>query len=66
MTAAIGLAVLLGGWEALVRLGGVDPLLLPAPTRVAEALDLQADEAAPFSPAARMSTRSCSDRRSDR
>jgi putative hydroxymethylpyrimidine transport system permease protein len=30
--------VLLGGWEALVRLGGVDELLLPAPTQVATAL----------------------------
>lgn len=28
----------LGGWEVLVRLGGVDPLLLPAPTQVARAL----------------------------
>jgi NitT/TauT family transport system permease protein/putative hydroxymethylpyrimidine transport system permease protein len=32
------LAVLLGAWEAYVRLGSVDELLLPAPTHVAEAL----------------------------
>lgn len=32
------LAVLLGAWEAYVRLGSVDELLLPAPTQVAEAL----------------------------
>jgi ABC-type nitrate/sulfonate/bicarbonate transport system permease component len=38
VTAAIGLLALLGGWEALVRLGGVDPLLLPAPTQILEAL----------------------------
>jgi putative hydroxymethylpyrimidine transport system permease protein len=38
MTAAIALLALLGGWEALVRLGGVDPLLLPAPTQVLESL----------------------------
>lgn len=30
--------VLLGGWEAAVRAGLVDPLILPAPTSVAEAL----------------------------
>ena len=38
VTAALALLALLGGWEALVRLGGVDPLLLPAPTQVREAL----------------------------
>jgi NitT/TauT family transport system permease protein/putative hydroxymethylpyrimidine transport system permease protein len=32
------LAVLLGAWEAYVRLGSVDELLLPAPTHVARAL----------------------------
>ncbi len=30
--------VLLGAWEAYARLGGVDEFLLPAPTRIAEAL----------------------------
>src|ERR671910_1105350 len=29
---------IIGGWEAVVRLGGVDPLILPAPTDVLEAL----------------------------
>ena len=38
MTAALVLLALVGGWEALVRLGGVDPLLLPAPTQVLESL----------------------------
>ena len=38
MTAALIVLALLGGWELLVRLGGVDPLLLPAPSHVAEAL----------------------------
>jgi NitT/TauT family transport system permease protein/putative hydroxymethylpyrimidine transport system permease protein len=38
VTAVAALLALLGGWEALVRLGGVDPLLLPAPTQVVEAL----------------------------
>jgi len=36
--AALVLLVLLGGWELLVRLGGVDELILPAPTQVAESL----------------------------
>jgi NitT/TauT family transport system permease protein/putative hydroxymethylpyrimidine transport system permease protein len=36
--AALLVLALLGGWEALVRLDGVDELLLPAPTQVAEAL----------------------------
>ncbi len=31
-------AALLGGWEAYVRLGGIDAFLLPAPTQVGEAL----------------------------
>ncbi len=30
--------VLVGGWEVAVRAGAVDPLILPAPTSVAEAL----------------------------
>ena len=38
MAAAIIVLAGLAGWEALVRLGGVDELLLPAPTQVAEAL----------------------------
>ncbi len=38
MSAALALVALVCGWEALVRLGGVDPLLLPAPTKVLEAL----------------------------
>ncbi len=37
--AAVVLALcVLGGWEALVRGGGVDALLLPAPSQVAESL----------------------------
>lgn len=37
--AAAGIVLLgLAAWEVLVRLGGVDPLLLPAPTHVGEAL----------------------------
>jgi ABC-type nitrate/sulfonate/bicarbonate transport system permease component len=38
MAAAILLLALLGGWEAYVRLGGVDELILPAPTMIAQAL----------------------------
>jgi ABC-type nitrate/sulfonate/bicarbonate transport system permease component len=38
VTAALALLALVGGWEALVRLGGVDPLILPAPTQVLDAL----------------------------
>jgi putative hydroxymethylpyrimidine transport system permease protein len=38
MIAAALLLVALGAWEAVVRLGAVDALLLPAPTQVAEAL----------------------------
>jgi NitT/TauT family transport system permease protein/putative hydroxymethylpyrimidine transport system permease protein len=37
IAAALVLA-LLGAWELAVRAGGVDPLILPAPTQVAEAL----------------------------
>jgi len=32
------IAVLLGGWELIVRAGAVDSLLLPAPTQVAQSL----------------------------
>jgi NitT/TauT family transport system permease protein/putative hydroxymethylpyrimidine transport system permease protein len=38
MAAAIVVLVGLAGWEALVRAGAVDALLLPAPTQIAEAL----------------------------
>jgi putative hydroxymethylpyrimidine transport system permease protein len=36
--AALIVLAALGGWEALVRLGAVDELILPAPTQVVEAL----------------------------
>jgi putative hydroxymethylpyrimidine transport system permease protein len=36
--AAVLVLVALGAWEAVVRLGIVDPLLLPAPTQVLDAL----------------------------
>jgi putative hydroxymethylpyrimidine transport system permease protein len=38
VTAAVIVLVALAGWEAIVRLGAVDELLLPAPTQVLEAL----------------------------
>jgi NitT/TauT family transport system permease protein/putative hydroxymethylpyrimidine transport system permease protein len=38
VAAALLVLVLLGGWEAVVRLGLVDALILPAPTAVAESL----------------------------
>jgi NitT/TauT family transport system permease protein/putative hydroxymethylpyrimidine transport system permease protein len=38
MTAVLVLLALLAGWELVVRAGGVDPLILPAPSQVAEAL----------------------------
>jgi putative hydroxymethylpyrimidine transport system permease protein len=38
MAAALIVLLALAGWEALVRLGGVDELVLPAPTQVLEAL----------------------------
>ena len=38
MIAALVVLALLGGWELLVRLGGVDELILPAPTQVAQSL----------------------------
>ena len=38
MTAALIVLGLLAGWELLARVGGVDPLILPAPSQVAEAL----------------------------
>jgi NitT/TauT family transport system permease protein/putative hydroxymethylpyrimidine transport system permease protein len=38
MPAAALVLLLLGAWEAYVRLGGIDDLILPAPTQVAQAL----------------------------
>jgi putative hydroxymethylpyrimidine transport system permease protein len=38
MAAALIVLAALAGWEALVRLGGVDELILPAPTQVLDAL----------------------------
>ena len=38
MSAALLVLALLGAWELVCRLGGVDPLILPAPTEVAESL----------------------------
>jgi putative hydroxymethylpyrimidine transport system permease protein len=38
MAAAALVLIALAGWELLVRLGAVDPLLLPAPSHIAEAL----------------------------
>jgi putative hydroxymethylpyrimidine transport system permease protein len=38
VAAALLVLAALAGWEAIVRAGAVDPLLLPAPTAVAEAL----------------------------
>ncbi len=38
MIAALVVLALLGGWELLVRLGGVDELILPAPSQVATSL----------------------------
>ena len=38
MTVALVLLALLGGWEAYVGLGGIDELLLPAPSAIAVAL----------------------------
>jgi putative hydroxymethylpyrimidine transport system permease protein len=38
MLAALLVLAGLAGWEGLVRLGGVDPLILPAPTDVAQSL----------------------------
>ena len=38
MTAALIVLAALAGWEAIVRLGVVDELLLPAPTQILEAL----------------------------
>ncbi len=38
MTAALLLLAALGAWEAVVRAGAVDELILPAPTQVLEAL----------------------------
>jgi ABC-type nitrate/sulfonate/bicarbonate transport system permease component len=36
--AAVVLVALLGGWEAYVRISGIDELLLPAPSAVAQAI----------------------------
>ncbi len=47
MTAALILLAGLAGWEAIVRLGWVDELLLPAPTQIAEALWTDRDLLAP-------------------
>lgn len=38
MLAALVLAALVGGWEAYVDFGGVDPIILPSPHAVAQAL----------------------------
>jgi putative hydroxymethylpyrimidine transport system permease protein len=47
VTAALIVLVSLAGWEAIVRLGVVDELLLPAPTQVLEALWTDRDLLAP-------------------
>jgi len=47
VTAALIVLVALAGWEALVRLGAVDELLLPAPTQVLDALWTDRDLLAP-------------------
>jgi putative hydroxymethylpyrimidine transport system permease protein len=36
--AAVLVLALLGGWEAYTRLGGIDPIVLPAPTAIGQAL----------------------------
>ncbi len=38
MAPAVFVLALLGGWELLVRLGAIDPLLVPAPSQVAQSL----------------------------
>jgi putative hydroxymethylpyrimidine transport system permease protein len=38
MLAALVVLLLLGGWEAYARLGGIDTFILPAPTDVAQSL----------------------------
>ena len=38
MLAALLVALLLGGWEAYARFGGIDDFILPAPDQVAQAL----------------------------
>lgn len=38
MRALLVLVALVGGWEAYVSLGGIDPLLLPAPSAIATSL----------------------------
>jgi putative hydroxymethylpyrimidine transport system permease protein len=47
VTAALIVLVLLGVWEAIVRLGLVDELILPAPSQVLEALWTDRDLLAP-------------------
>jgi putative hydroxymethylpyrimidine transport system permease protein len=47
VSAALIVLAALGGWEALVRAGLVDELILPAPTQVAEALWTDRDLLAP-------------------
>jgi ABC-type nitrate/sulfonate/bicarbonate transport system permease component len=41
----VSIATLLGAWEALARLGGVDPAFVPAPSAVARALGAISDRA---------------------
>src|SRR3712207_2011699 len=47
MTAALIVLLGLAGWEAIVQLGWVDDLILPAPTQVLEALWTDRDLLAP-------------------
>jgi putative hydroxymethylpyrimidine transport system permease protein len=47
VSAALIVLAALGGWEALVRAGLVDELILPAPTQIAEALWTDRDLLAP-------------------
>ena len=47
MSAALIILALLAGWEAIVRLGWVDDLILPAPTQVLDSLWTDRDLLAP-------------------
>jgi putative hydroxymethylpyrimidine transport system permease protein len=47
VSAALIVLVALGGWEAIVRLGAVDELILPAPTQVLDSLWTDRDLLAP-------------------
>ena len=47
MSAALIIVALLAGWEAIVRLGWVDDLILPAPTQVLDSLWTDRDLLAP-------------------